>query len=915
MIKRLNISSIKIKLAALGIIPIIFFLLLITLYLIPAIHDSIYEGKKNKTREMVYTALGILDSLHQKEQTGALTREEAQSRARATIASMTFGENRQDYFWINDYHPRMIMHPFRPDLDGADISGFQDPQGLNLFVEMVEVVQKQNTGYVEYLWQYYDDKERIEPKISYVAGFEPWEWIVGTGVYIHDVEKVAQDARYTSLAWTMGILAVTGLAVSFIVLNHLRPLLKTISFARDIGSGGDLDQTLEVKNKDEIRILADALNSMVSHLREKIDALQRYRQRLAQAQAFARSGTWEYDINNEWIHLSKECETLYGLDEGEFAGTFEAFIKLVHPDDREYVINMHHFMAEEHKSVFQEYEHRIIKKDGSICWTKQSAGVVRDDTGNKIVGFVMDITERKQADVALQESWAKMQAITDSAQDAIIMMGPDGEITYWNPMAETIIGYKAYEVMEKDLHYLLAPERYHEDYIKALPEFQRTGQGNAVGKTLELTAIGKDGREFPISLSMSSVSLQGQWHAVGIIRDISYQKMAEDALIQAKESAEAANRAKSEFLANMSHEIRTPINGIRGMMQLLQMSELDREQQEFVDLSINSAKRLTRLLSDILDLSRVEAGKMTIQEEEFSLRELNDSVNDLFRIAANKKGISLDFSIHQDLPDTVIGDSSRVSQIMFNLVGNAIKYTDHGTVSMDMMLTPPGKDSDIRILFTISDSGIGIPDDKIEALFKPFVQVDGSQTRQYQGAGLGLAIVQRLVDLMGGTINITSQVGEGTSIYVVLPFKLPEGASVPKHHQTKPLLHSEKSLRILLAEDDPTNQYTTQKLLERVGHTVSLAENGQQVLDLLKAQDFDVILMDIRMPVMDGVEAARIIRSSTDPGVKKDIPIIALTAHAMQGDREKYLEAGMNDYLAKPVDMTNLVKALLRLAK
>gem|GEM_PF-3273049 len=384
-------------------------------------------------------------------------------------------------------------------------------------------------------------------------------------------------------------------------------------------------------------------------------------------------------------------------------------------------------------------------------------------------------------------------------------------------------------------------------------------------------------------------------------------------LIIEKEKAESANVAKSEFLANMSHEIRTPLNGVLGMLQLLKATDPNEEQREYIHTATKSTKRLTRLLSDILDISRIESGKMQLVESDVNMRKIQQSIEEVFVGAAQEKGIDVSFSWAPDFPATLRGDEVRLHQIFFNLVGNAIKFTDKGSVRVAASMLPFSAGAEARALITVSDTGIGISDDDIKEIFKPFVQVEGSYTRRFQGAGLGLSIVRKIVAMMGGDVTIESELGKGTTIYLSLPFTRCHGAV-----SHAPCADADKSsrdgrpLRILFAEDDSVSAIAGRRMLENAGHCVAAVGNGQEVLQFLTEHDVDLILMDIQMPVLNGVETAKRIRSDSRLGAKSLVPIIAVTAYAMTGDREKILASGMNDYISKPVDKRALVEVIER---
>ena len=524
-----------------------------------------------------------------------------------------------------------------------------------------------------------------------------------------------------------------------------------------------------------------------------------------------------------------------------------------------------------------------------------------------VIATLEDIGERKRSEKALQESEARFRNLFEQVPSVAVQgYAPDGTTIYWNSASETLYGYTAQEAVGRNLLDLIIPSEAREFVREDMQSMARTGIPIPAG---ELTLMRKDGSTVLVFSSHVIVKKpDGPQELFCLDIDLSRRQEAENALLLAKEAAEAASQAKSEFLANMSHEIRTPINGVMGMLQLMEMTTLDEEQRQYVHLASSSVNRLSRLLSDILDLSRVEAGRMEIRVAPFDMREVCDAVTALFALTARNKGVDLACRVDPALPGTLLGDETRVRQVLFNLTGNALKFTDAGRVEVAIELLTPEDGGTLHARLSVVDTGIGIPPDRLGEIFEPFRQVENSFTRSYQGAGLGLAIVQRLVGLMDGSIHIESTPGQGTSVTVVLPFRVPDGVR-PAPHEPEAVAE-QRNLRILLVEDDPSNQLPIQIFMGKAGHETVVAEDGRKAMDILAAEDFDCVLMDIQMPVMDGLEATKAIRASTTLGAKRNIPIIAMTAYAMTGDREKFLDAGMNGYVSKPVDLAQLLRIM-----
>ncbi len=550
----------------------------------------------------------------------------------------------------------------------------------------------------------------------------------------------------------------------------------------------------------------------------------------------------------------------------------------------------------------------FVAKDGTKIFVEGNISCKISDDEIYTRGIFRDVTEQVKARQKLKESEQQYRNLIETANDVIYQADYKGRFTYLNPRTTQLTGYTPEELIGKPFTFLVANE-----YQKQIKAFYYDQFKYRIPSTY---------CEFPIKTKTGQIKWVGQNVQIiltddkkikkftAVTRDITKTKQIEKELIEARNKAEESARAKEMFLANMSHEIRTPMNAIVGMANLLKKTPLNDTQNEYLNAIITSADNLLVIINDILDITKIESGKLELEKIDFDIRQLVKNIYKSVYYKADEKGLLFEYRIDEQIPRFLVGDPVRLNQILFNLIGNAIKFTLKGKVSLTVSVKKK-TNRQVTLVFDITDTGIGIDEDKIDTIFETFKQEDNSTTRKFGGTGLGLSISKSLVELYGGKLQLKSKKNVGTTFWFEIQFPIGTGENV----KTKPTLEINtnplKNKKILLVEDHEINRFLATTILQQWDADVDIAENGIIAVDKVKNNTYDVILMDVQMPEMGGIEATQIIRKT----LHSNVPIIALTANAVKGDAEKCLQAGMNDYLSKPFEPSDLFNKLLNQIK
>ncbi len=609
------------------------------------------------------------------------------------------------------------------------------------------------------------------------------------------------------------------------------------------------------------------------------------------------------DCKGHFVYASPSYCRTFGKSECELLG--KDFMPLVHEDDREATGKAMLKLFAPPYTV--ELEQRAYTVNGWRWFSWVDTAVLDDGKVVGIIGVGRDVSDRKKAEAELHNSESRYRAIVEDQTEFIARFKSDGTMTFVNGAlcrffaqpSEALIGQSFFPYLAPGARKLLSAH------------LQSLTPDSPTGSVENQIYSGKGELRWHQWVNRALFDHNGRLiEFQGVGRDITEQKQVEESLRQAKLEAEAANRAKSDFLANMSHEIRTPMNGVLGMTELALMTCSEPRPREYLEMAKQSGKSLLFLINDVLDLSKIEAGKIELEERSFDLHEELACFFQSMDVPMGLKNLYFIHEVHPGVPKRVIGDPGRLRQILVNLVGNAIKYTLSGAVSVFVGVageeaSGPGL---VRLRFRVVDTGIGIPRDKQESIFESFTQLRSSAHPDFGGTGLGLTISRELVHMMGGEISVESEPNKGSTFSFTVELRLDCREALATKKVDLNVTGPTPRLKILLAEDNEINRIVAVALLESRGHTVKSVETGKEAMKALSEEAFDLVLMDVRMPEMDGIEATRRIRAG-EAG-DSNVPIVALTAYALGGDHERLLAAGMDAYLAKPIDMEALDRAL-----
>jgi len=627
-----------------------------------------------------------------------------------------------------------------------------------------------------------------------------------------------------------------------------------------------------------------------------------------------------FDLVEQRIVWANERITeLFGLSPRELTATGDSIVeRLVHPEDRPVTVEHMGRAAAARDGEIIEVEYRVRQADGLWHWIRSRDVVfLRDADGRvrQLLGMGEDVTERRRATVELARTRAQLADAIESLDSGLVMYDANEQVVVCNRRYREIYAAAAD---------LMIPGIPYEAFLRAF--YERSTWPERSPSLEEFVSHHLSSHRS--RRGVHEQQLGDRWLRVGdfptaeggvvsLRTDITEMKRTEEDLRRALDAARAAERAKADFLANMSHEIRTPMNGVLGMAELALDTPMTPRQREYAATIKSSAESLLTVINDILDFSKVEAGKLALDRAPFSLRACIDDTLRTFAQSALAKGLELRAHVDPETPDLLLGDPHRLRQVLLNLVANAIKFTERGEVVLSV--GPGGYDEPGDLIaFSVLDTGIGIPEGRRAAIFKPFEQADSSTTRRFGGTGLGLAIAAKLVALMDGSIRVDGRPGGGSCFRFTARFGRPTTEDLPTVDALKPdvddLVRSAGPLRILLVEDNPVNQLVALHMLERLGHHATAVGDGRAALAALDSRLFDLVLMDVQMPEMDGFEAVTELRRLEAHRVGKRTPVVALTAYAMAGDRNRCLDAGFDAYLSKPIRIAELSQTLAAIA-
>lgn len=638
-----------------------------------------------------------------------------------------------------------------------------------------------------------------------------------------------------------------------------------------------------------------------------ITEMKRVQEKLAKSEELHRlviyatnDGIWDWDIESGTVFFSERWKKMLGYQDDELRNHVDTWEKVMHPDDFTIAIQIlkDHF---EKRSPFS-YKLRYLHKDGSTRWIMYRGFAIRHSNGKayRMVGSCTDVTETVVAESLLKESENKFSAIFNNSHDAKFLVDNEtNTIIDCNERALELFETDKAELVNRSAKELRKNKLTNSEYQEIKNQLNTKGYWSQ-----EVLYATKKGNAFWGNIVAKNIRINNKDISIARITDITERKNNEQELIKAKKIAEDSKKAKEIFLANMSHEIRTPMNGIIGMTGLLSNTKLDESQHNYIRLIKNSADNLLVIINDILDTAKIESGKLTLEQIPFDICEVTKNAIQTLIYKAEEKGILLKMHPIALEHTIVIGDPYRLTQIWINLINNAIKFTENGSVEISGRM-PRNTTDEITFEFTVSDTGIGIAEEKLNSIFEGFTQASDDTSRKFGGTGLGLTICKDLIQLQGGNIWVKSTLGKGSEFIFSLTYKKGELEVSNKEHQENPAALNLGKLKILLAEDNEVNQFLAKTILTGWSFDVDIANNGIEAVKLIEENEYDIVLMDIQMPHMGGIEATKIIRAQSNK-IKANTPIIALTANALSGDAEKYIEAGMNDYLSKPFEREKL---------